>query len=163
MSGRLFQMSLRPSSSKSTAKLTNDDGIYAPGLLALERELKKLGEVLVVAPATANTLANFAQGRAPDFLSTVYLAFPGSVILAPAMNAQMWKHPAVQENLRVLRSRDALVIDPQEGELACGEVGPGRMAERCPRPATPPRRVARNTSWDSQPAAAVRDARRGSA
>ena len=86
-------------------------------------------EALVVAPATANTLAKFAHGIADDFLTTMYLAAPAPVIVAPAMNVNMWQHPAVQSNLDILRERGVRVIDPGVGDLACGMVGAGRMAE----------------------------------
>lgn len=86
-------------------------------------------DVLLVAPATANVLARFAHGIADDFLSTLYLAFTGPVILAPAMNNNMWAHPATQANIATLRARGHRVIEPGEGFLACGTVGPGRLAE----------------------------------
>jgi phosphopantothenoylcysteine decarboxylase/phosphopantothenate--cysteine ligase len=86
-------------------------------------------EILVVAPATADLLAKFAHGHADDFLSTMYLAFTGRVVLAPAMNTNMWNHPATQSNLRILRDRGHSIIDPDDGALACGTVGPGRLAE----------------------------------
>ena len=86
-------------------------------------------EALVVAPATANTLAKFAQGIADDFLTTMYLATPAPVLVAPAMNVNMWQHPAVQANLETLRQRGVRVVDPGTGDLACGMVGAGRMAE----------------------------------
>ncbi len=86
-------------------------------------------QALVVAPATADVLAKFAHGLADDFLTTLYLAFTGTVILAPAMNNNMWSHPATQENIRTLRERGHLVIDPADGPLACGTVGPGRLPE----------------------------------
>jgi phosphopantothenoylcysteine decarboxylase / phosphopantothenate---cysteine ligase len=86
-------------------------------------------DILVVAPATADLLAKFAHGLADDFLSTTYLAFTGRVVLAPAMNTNMWNHPATQANLRTLRERGHLVVDPDDGALACGMVGPGRLAE----------------------------------
>ena len=86
-------------------------------------------EILVVAPATADLLAKFAHGLADDFLSTTYLAFTGRVVLAPAMNTNMWNHPATQANLRILRERGHLIVDPDDGALACGMVGPGRLAE----------------------------------
>ena len=86
-------------------------------------------DVLVIAPATADLLARLAHGHAPDFLTTLYLAFTGPVVLAPAMNTNMWRHPATQENLAVLRRRGHIVIEPDEGALACGMTGPGRLAE----------------------------------
>jgi phosphopantothenoylcysteine decarboxylase/phosphopantothenate--cysteine ligase len=89
----------------------------------------KWADALVVAPATANMLAKFAHGIADDFLSTLYLATEATVIVAPAMNVNMWRHPATQANLELLRQRGVQVIDPGVGELACGDVGEGRMAE----------------------------------
>ena len=86
-------------------------------------------EALVVAPATANVLAKFAHGIADDFLTTMYLATPAPVLVAPAMNVNMWQHPAVQANLETLRQRGVRVIDPGTGDLACGMIGAGRMAE----------------------------------
>jgi phosphopantothenoylcysteine decarboxylase/phosphopantothenate--cysteine ligase len=86
-------------------------------------------EALVVAPATADILAKFAQGIANDFLTTMYLATPAPVLVAPAMNVNMWQHPAVRANVDVLRERGVRVIDPGTGDLACGMIGAGRMAE----------------------------------
>jgi phosphopantothenoylcysteine decarboxylase/phosphopantothenate--cysteine ligase len=86
-------------------------------------------EALVVAPATADILAKFAQGIANDFLTTMYLATPAPVLVAPAMNVNMWQHPAVQANVDTLRQRGVRVIDPGTGDLACGMIGAGRMAE----------------------------------
>jgi phosphopantothenoylcysteine decarboxylase / phosphopantothenate---cysteine ligase len=86
-------------------------------------------QILVIAPATADLLAKLAHGLADDFLTTAYLAFTGAVVLAPAMNTNMWNHPATQENLRILRSRGHIIVEPDEGILACGMVGPGRLAE----------------------------------
>jgi phosphopantothenoylcysteine decarboxylase/phosphopantothenate--cysteine ligase len=86
-------------------------------------------QVLVVAPATADLLAKFAHGLASDFLTTTYLAFTGRVVLAPAMNTNMWNHPATRENLRLLRERGHVIVEPEDGILACGMVGPGRLAE----------------------------------
>src|SRR5579872_6800180 len=86
-------------------------------------------QILVVAPATADLLAKFAHGIADDFLTTTYLAFTGRVVLAPAMNTNMWNHPATQANLRILRERGHIIVDPDDGALACGMVGPGRLAE----------------------------------
>lgn len=86
-------------------------------------------DLMVVAPATADLLAKFAHGLADDFLTTTYLAFTGPVVLAPAMNSNMWLHAATQSNLETLRRRGHRIVDPGEGELACGMVGPGRLAE----------------------------------
>jgi phosphopantothenoylcysteine decarboxylase / phosphopantothenate---cysteine ligase len=86
-------------------------------------------QILVIAPATADLLAKLAHGLADDLLTTTYLAFTGPVVLAPAMNTNMWNHPATQENLRVLRARGHVIVEPDEGILACGMVGPGRLAE----------------------------------
>jgi len=85
--------------------------------------------VLVVAPATADLLAKFAHGLADDFLSTLYLAFTGPIVLAPAMNTNMWNHPATVSNLAVLRARGHRIVGPDAGDLACGAVGPGRLAD----------------------------------
>jgi phosphopantothenoylcysteine decarboxylase / phosphopantothenate---cysteine ligase len=86
-------------------------------------------QVLVIAPATADLLAKLAHGLADDLLSTTYLAFTGPVVLAPAMNTNMWNHPATQENLGKLRARGHVIVEPDDGILACGMVGPGRLAE----------------------------------
>jgi len=86
-------------------------------------------DALVVAPATANILAKFAHGIADDFLSTLYLATTAPVLVAPAMNVNMWNHAATQANLEALRQRGVRVEEPGMGELACGMVGEGRMAE----------------------------------
>ena len=86
-------------------------------------------DVLIVAPATADLLAKFAQGLADDFLTTLYLAFTGRVVLAPAMNTAMWEHPATQSNLDVLRGRGCSIVDPDEGWLACGTIGAGRLPD----------------------------------
>jgi phosphopantothenoylcysteine decarboxylase/phosphopantothenate--cysteine ligase len=86
-------------------------------------------EALVVAPATADILAKFAHGIADDFLSTLYLATTAPVFVAPAMNVNMWNHAATRANLEILRQRGVRVIEPGTGELACGAIGAGRMAE----------------------------------
>jgi len=86
-------------------------------------------DALLVAPATADTIAKFAQGIANDFLSTLYLATKAPVIVAPAMNVNMWEHPATQANLEILRARGVHVVEPGSGYLACGMVGAGRLAE----------------------------------
>jgi len=86
-------------------------------------------DALLVAPATANVIAKFAQGIANDFLTTLYLATTAPVIVAPAMNVNMWDHPATQQNLEVLRKRGVKIVEPGSGYLACGMTGPGRLAE----------------------------------
>jgi phosphopantothenoylcysteine decarboxylase/phosphopantothenate--cysteine ligase len=86
-------------------------------------------DALLVAPATADVLAKFAQGMAGDFLSTLYLATTAPVVAAPAMNVNMWNHPATQANLEILRKRGVRIVEPGEGYLACGMTGPGRLAE----------------------------------
>ena len=86
-------------------------------------------DALLVAPATADTLAHFAQGIASDFLTTLYLATTAPVVVAPAMNVNMWNHPATQANLEILRKRGVKIVEPGAGYLACGMVGAGRLAE----------------------------------
>lgn len=86
-------------------------------------------DALVVAPATADLLAKFAQGIANDFLTTLYLATTAPVVVAPAMNVNMWEHPATQQNLETLRKRGVKIVEPSSGYLACGMTGPGRLAE----------------------------------
>jgi phosphopantothenoylcysteine decarboxylase / phosphopantothenate---cysteine ligase len=86
-------------------------------------------KLLIVAPATANTLAKFAHGLADDFLSTMFLATTAPVIVAPAMNVNMWEHPATRANVETLRARGIKVVEPGSGYLACGMVGGGRLAE----------------------------------
>ena len=85
-------------------------------------------DVLLVAPATADILAKFSRGISDDFLSTLYLATTAPVVVAPAMNVNMWNHPATQENIERLRSRGVHVVNPDEGYLACGMTGAGRLA-----------------------------------
>src|SRR5579885_1607066 len=86
-------------------------------------------DALVVVPATADVLAKFAQGIASDFLTTLYLASTAPVVVAPAMNVNMWEHPATQQNLENLRKRGVKIVEPGSGYLACGMTGPGRLAE----------------------------------
>src|SRR5881296_2057806 len=86
-------------------------------------------DALLVAPATADVLAKFAQGIANDFLTTLYLATTAPVVVAPAMNVNMWNHPATQANLEILKKRGVRIVEPGEGSLACGMTGPGRLAE----------------------------------
>jgi phosphopantothenoylcysteine decarboxylase/phosphopantothenate--cysteine ligase len=85
-------------------------------------------DLLVVAPATANTIAKMAQGAADDFLTTLYLATTAPVVVAPAMNVNMWEHAATRENVEKLRARGVHVVPPEEGYLACGMTGAGRLA-----------------------------------
>ena len=103
-------------------------------LFAVENAIDHIGtaqenDLLAVAPATADLMAKLAHGLANDFLSTLYLAFTGPVLLAPAMNVNMWRHAATRENVETLKRRGSRVIEPGTGYLACGMTGPGRMAE----------------------------------
>jgi phosphopantothenoylcysteine decarboxylase/phosphopantothenate--cysteine ligase len=86
-------------------------------------------DLLVVAPATANIIAKFANGVADDFLSSTYLACTAPILIAPAMNTTMWEHPATQRNLERLRADGVHFIAPDSGEMACGTIGPGRLSE----------------------------------
>jgi phosphopantothenoylcysteine decarboxylase/phosphopantothenate--cysteine ligase len=92
-------------------------------------QLSRDADLLVVAPATADILAKMAHGQADDLASTVLLATDKDVMVAPAMNVRMWEHPATQANLETLRARGVHVIGPEEGDMACGEYGLGRLAE----------------------------------
>src|ERR1051325_1636567 len=103
-------------------------------LFAIESAIEHIAvaqehEILVIAPATADLMAKLAHGLADDFLSTLYLAFTGSVVIAPAMNVNMWQHPATQANVDTLRKRGHRLVDPAAGYLACGMTGPGRLAD----------------------------------
>jgi phosphopantothenoylcysteine decarboxylase / phosphopantothenate---cysteine ligase len=91
-------------------------------------ELSRSADLIVVAPATADLMAKMAQGLANDLASTLLLATDTRVLLAPAMNVRMWEHPATQRNLEMLKRDGVMTIGPDEGEMACGEFGPGRMA-----------------------------------
>jgi phosphopantothenoylcysteine decarboxylase/phosphopantothenate--cysteine ligase len=86
-------------------------------------------ELMAIAPATADLIAKLAHGLADDFLTTLYLAFTGPVVLAPSMNSNMWGHPATQANLETLRRRGHRIVEPGSGYLACGMTGPGRLAD----------------------------------
>lgn len=86
-------------------------------------------DLLLVAPATGDILAKFTHGIADDFLTTTYLAYAGPVLVAPAMNSNMWAHPATAGNVATLRARGVHIVEPDAGDLACGMVGPGRLAE----------------------------------
>ena len=92
-------------------------------------ELSRSADLIVVAPATADLMAKMAGGRADDLASTLLLATDTPVLLAPAMNVRMWQHPATQRNLTTLRADGIRFVGPDDGEMACGEFGPGRMAE----------------------------------
>ncbi|HYU98353.1 MAG TPA: bifunctional phosphopantothenoylcysteine decarboxylase/phosphopantothenate--cysteine ligase CoaBC [Pyrinomonadaceae bacterium] len=86
-------------------------------------------DLFLIAPATANIIAKLANGIADDFLTSTYLACTAPVLIAPAMNTSMWHHPATQRNLKQLRADGVFVIEPDEGEMACGTIGPGRLSE----------------------------------
>ncbi len=92
-------------------------------------QLSRVADLIVVAPATADLLAKMAQGRADDLASTLLLATDTGVLAAPAMNVRMWSHAATQRNLATLRADGVRFVGPDEGEMACGEYGPGRLAE----------------------------------
>jgi phosphopantothenoylcysteine decarboxylase len=92
-------------------------------------ELAQRAELFCIAPASADFLAKAAHGLADDLVSTLYLAFAGPVLLAPAMNPDMWAKPSVQRNVRQLQDDGATIITPDEGWLSCRRSGPGRMAE----------------------------------
>ncbi len=106
----------------------------SPGEGDLDSSIEHIGEAqtteaLVVAPATANVLAKFAHGLADDFLTTLFLATQAPVIVAPAMNVNMWEHPATRANIELLESRGVRIVPPDKGPLACGMIGSGRLAE----------------------------------
>src|SRR6201996_1610457 len=111
---------------ESTAELSSGPNIDS----AIEHiDEAQTTRALVVAPATADLLARFAHGLANDFLTTLYLATTAPVIVAPAMNVNMWQHPATQANLEMLASRNVRIVAPESGYLACGMTGAGRLAE----------------------------------
>ena len=91
-------------------------------------ELADAADLLLVAPATANIIACFAHGLAPDLLTSIYLATRGAVVIAPAMNGKMLEHPATRENFRILRERGDTVLDTDQGLLACGYEGKGKLS-----------------------------------
>jgi len=110
---------------RTIVELFDDSQPWSVAHVALAKE----SALLVVAPATANIIAKFAQGVADDFLSTFYLAVRTPVLVAPAMNEAMWLHPQTQENLRRLRERGVEIVEPAAGYLACGDEGSGRLAD----------------------------------
>jgi len=111
---------------RPVARETFDESQYP---LGAHVELAERAELLVVAPASADFLAKAAHGRADDLLSTLYLAFSGRVLMAPAMNTAMWEKAAVQRNITQLRADGVQFVDPGSGWLSCRQVGAGRMAE----------------------------------
>jgi phosphopantothenoylcysteine decarboxylase/phosphopantothenate--cysteine ligase len=106
-------------------------GQFVPGLNSNVEHIAiaSSAALLLVAPATANIIGKFANGIADDFLSSLHLATKAPVLMAPAMNVNMWEHPAVQENMQRLTARGVRFVDPGEGYLACGWIGKGRLAE----------------------------------
>ena len=92
-------------------------------------ELARWADRILIAPATADMLARLAQGRADDLLAAICLASDAPLLLAPAMNQAMWRHPATLANVKILRQRDVRLLGPADGEQACGDIGPGRMLE----------------------------------
>ena len=129
-------------------------------------------ELIIVAPATAHSLAKLALGLAPDMLGTLLLAARSPVLVCPAMNPRMWAHPTVQVNLGLLRARGVHVLDPAEGRVACGHTGPGRLSEPSEiraravallggaTPAPARRRFLEILTFDGEPSAAQRNAER---
>ena len=118
------------SGEKVITDLFSDSGSEATLQSAVEHiGVAQEADLLLVAPATADILAKFSHGIADDFLTTMYLAFTGPVVVAPAMNTNMWNHPATRANLAALRKRGVSVVEPDEGSLACGMIGPGRLAD----------------------------------
>ena len=115
------------------AALTNRPAaheIFDPSFpLGAHIELAEKAKLLVIAPATADILAKTAHGFADDLLSTLYLSFTGTVIMAPAMNCEMWEKPSVQRNVAQLRADGVQFVDPEEGWLSCRKRGAGRMAD----------------------------------
>ncbi len=106
-----------------TTSLYDEKQSWHPGHI----ELADNADILVVAPATANVIAKFAQGIADDALGAIHLATRAPMLIAPAMNGKMWEHPATQENVATLKSRGAEFIGPEDGMLACGYEGAGRL------------------------------------
>lgn len=107
--------------------LEDEKNSWKPGHI----ESADTADLFLVAPASANTLGNFANGLAPDPLCSIYLALPREtrVLIAPAMNGKMWLHPATQRNIQLLKADGCEFIDPASGDLACGYQGVGRLAE----------------------------------
>src|SRR5262245_47582677 len=110
---------------RPVARKVFDEALYP---LGAHIELAERAELLIVAPASADFLAKAAHGLADDLLSTLYLAFSGMVLIAPAMNTAMWEKQAVQRNVTQLRADGVQFLDPESGWLSCRQVGSGRMA-----------------------------------
>ena len=113
--------------------ITKMFGMEADGGANVESAIEHIAvaqriDLLVIAPATANTIAKMARGIADDFLTTLYLATTAPVVVAPAMNVNMWEHAAAQDNVKILRARGVHIVPPEEGYLACGMTGAGRLA-----------------------------------
>ena len=102
---------------------SDEQEAWCPGHMGLADS----ADLLIVAPATANCIAQFANGLAPDVLTAIHLATLAPILIAPAMNGKMWQHPATQENVKRLRARGVHFIGPEEGMLACGYEGAGRL------------------------------------
>ena len=107
----------------------DDVDLLRPDSMIVHVEEGHEADLMVIAPATANTMAKMAQGIADNLITTTYLAFGKTVVVAPAMNTNMWNHPLTQLNVSILRERGVFVVEPGSGELACGVFGSGRMAE----------------------------------
>lgn len=114
--------------SGNPVRLDGDGGLRQDSSITHIEE-SNLADIMVIAPATANTLSKMAYGIADNLLTTTYLAFNGTVVVAPAMNTNMWHHQAVQRTMEVLREDGVYVVEPETGELACGTHGSGRMAD----------------------------------
>lgn len=115
-------------STMSKNPVYDDASEWAPDGVIKHIELSKWANILVIVPATANTIMKIAQGVADNLLTSLYLAFKGKVLIFPAMNTKMWDHPATEENLRILNKRkDHFIIPPEEGLLACGDWGMGKL------------------------------------
>ncbi len=104
-----------------------DEEEWQPRSIPLHIELADAADLVLIAPATANCIAQCAHGYAPDLLSSILLATAAPILMAPAMNGKMWLHPATQDNVALLRKRGVLFIGPDEGLLACGYEGIGRL------------------------------------
>jgi phosphopantothenoylcysteine synthetase/decarboxylase len=117
-----------------TLETLSGNPVYTDQFIKDRREMGHIGlkenaSLLLVAPATANIIGKFANGIADDLLSTTFISVKCPVVIAPAMNPNMWSHPAVQENVRRLGKWGAIFVEPDEGPVACGDEGKGKLAE----------------------------------